>query len=93
MSARKTNKRVCVQVKGSAQMVLETDKHPAELKDAVCSPGGTTITAMHTLERLSFRYLIPHLLSLLHLIFPLCPIHFYLFLTIFPACNLDYFLF
>lgn len=42
-------------VKGSAAMVLEGDKHPGQLKDEVCSPGGTTITALHTLERLSFR--------------------------------------
>lgn len=42
-------------VLGSAQMVLCTDTHPAALKDAVCSPGGTTIEAVASLERDRFR--------------------------------------
>lgn len=43
-------------VLGSAKMVLETGKHPAELKDQVCSPAGTTIEAVNALERNGFRF-------------------------------------
>lgn len=42
-------------VMGSAKMVLETGKHPAELKDMVCSPAGTTIEAVKVLEEKGFR--------------------------------------
>ncbi|MGN0466905.1 MAG: pyrroline-5-carboxylate reductase [Lachnospiraceae bacterium] len=42
-------------VLGSAKMVLDTKRHPGDLKDMVCSPGGTTIDAVKALEDNGFR--------------------------------------
>ena len=42
-------------VLGTAKQVLETGIHPALLKDAVCSPAGTTIEGVHALEEAGFR--------------------------------------
>lgn len=42
-------------VMGSAKLMLETGRHPGELKDMVCSPAGTTIEAVQVLEEMGFR--------------------------------------
>ncbi|MFZ7121297.1 MAG: pyrroline-5-carboxylate reductase [Eubacteriaceae bacterium] len=52
---QKAYKMVAQTVLGSAKTLLETSKHPGELKDMVCSPGGTSIEAVYKLEKGAFR--------------------------------------
>ncbi len=55
MPRKQAYKFAAQSVLGSARMVLESGIHPGELKDAVCSPGGTTISAVEVLEEKGFR--------------------------------------
>lgn len=41
---------------GTGKMALASGKHPGQMKDAVCSPGGTTIVGVSTLEKNGFRF-------------------------------------
>lgn len=43
-------------IAGSAKLAYQSQKHPGELKDAVASPGGSTIKGVSTLEKHKFRY-------------------------------------
>ena len=49
---------VLTTVEGSAKLVKETGKHPAELKDQVTSPGGTTAAALYVMEEEGLRGII-----------------------------------
>ncbi|XP_067087753.1 pyrroline-5-carboxylate reductase 1a [Osmerus mordax] len=43
---------------GAAKMLLDSEQHPGQLKDDVCSPGGATIHALHVMESGGFRSLL-----------------------------------
>lgn len=55
LSREVANALVLNTVLGAAKMALESKEHPARLKDRVTSPGGTAITALHTMERGGLR--------------------------------------
>ena len=53
---RSTAYRLAAQVLiGTGHILLETGQHPGIIKDTVCSPGGTTIRGVSSLEKNSFR--------------------------------------
>ena len=53
---RKTSTELAIQtLLGTSKLLSETETHPAALKDAVCSPGGSTIAGVEALERNAFR--------------------------------------
>ncbi|MFZ5966509.1 MAG: pyrroline-5-carboxylate reductase [Bacillota bacterium] len=55
LSREKAYRYAAQAVIGAAKMVLEKEKHPGELKDMVCSPAGSTIEAVYSLEKNNFR--------------------------------------
>lgn len=55
LSKQEALKLAAQTVFGSAKMALESDLHPAALRDAVCSPGGTSIEGVVALEKNGFR--------------------------------------
>jgi len=55
LAREKANVYAAQTLAGAAELLLQSGKHPGALKDAVCSPGGTTIEGVRTLEQSAFR--------------------------------------
>lgn len=60
MSRAQAYKIVPQMIRGTAAYFMESGKHPGELKDAICTPGGTTIVGISALEETGFRYSLIH---------------------------------
>jgi len=52
---RKAYEYAAMTMAGAAQLFLQSEQHPGVLKDAVCSPGGSTIAGIKALEEGAFR--------------------------------------
>jgi len=55
ISRRESSILAAQTVYGAAKMLIETGKHPSELRDVVATPGGTTVAGLKTLEKGNFR--------------------------------------
>lgn len=55
LSRKLATKAAAFTLYGAGKMALETKKHPGELRDEVTSPGGTTITGIHAMEKAGIR--------------------------------------
>lgn len=60
MSRAQAYKIVPQMISGTAKYMMESGKHPGELKDAICTPGGTTIVGISALEETGFRFSLIH---------------------------------